>query len=397
MQLYGYRNFRRWMRRVFIPDRQNRIRRIVWLILGLGNILVVLQFVLRANPAYNEPLLQYTIIYPAGMFFASVVFGFLILLVKDVVRFFLFWLRRGIRLVQQLGSGGSTTVDPPANGRLSERRREFLTLSGKVTIGIALGTPVVSAIASPRDYRINHVPLSFPNLPLGLHGLTIAQLSDVHSGVYMTEQHMMEIVELTNSLHANIVTLTGDHVDNSDIQIPSVRNAMKMLKSDYGVFGCLGNHDHFATAEKVSEALRQIDVAMLDNAHRTLTINREKISFVGIDDAGRGSGNFARLDDAVRGLEPETFKILLSHRPEFFQRAKEAGMDLTLAGHTHGGQVGIEFWGINLNPAYLFTNYVRGLFIEDGKQMYVNVGVGMVAVPIRIVRPEITLFTLQRS
>jgi len=136
---------------------------------------------------------------------------------------------------------------------------------------------------------------------------------------------------------------------------------------------------------------------MLDNANRTLTINGEKFSMIGVDDAGYGRSNFANLDEALKGADPQMFRILLSHRPEFFPHAKKAGIDLTLSGHTHGGQVGIEFGGVNLNPAYLVTKYVRGLFNEDGRQMYVNVGVGMVGVPIRIVRPEITLITLQRT
>lgn len=397
LQLYEYRTFRRIVRRVYSPNEQKRPSRIAWGILGIGNLLVVLQFVVRGSTAYAQPILKYLISYPAGIFLAAVILGFIITLFKDTLRFFAFWVWRGVRLLRQLSEAGSTSIPNQGADPVSEGRREFLKVSGATAVGITFGAPLISSIVSVHDYHIITMPVAFPNLPAGLHGFTIAQVSDVHSGIYMTEREMMEIVELTNSLRANIVTLTGDHVDNSDIQIPSVCNAMKMLKSDYGVFGCLGNHDHFATAEKVSEALQHIGVVMLDNDHRTLTINGEKLSLLGVDDAGRGSSNFACLDEAMRGVNPETFKILLSHRPEFFTKAKQAGIDLTLAGHTHGGQVGIEFGGINLNPAYLVTKYVRGLFNEEGKQLYVNVGVGMVGVPIRIVPPEITLITLQRA
>lgn len=396
LQYYEYRVYRRWVKQIFPQERRNVLLRKAWAVLGIGNILVLLQFVLRGGVSYSQAIEQYGIIYPAGIFFAAVIFGFLVLVVRGILRFMSFWIRHIVRLARQLNKAGATSIDARSTAELSEARRKFLKLSGSTAIGITFGTPLISTIASAHDYRITKIPLSFANLPAGLHGLTIAQLSDVHSGIYMTEDHMMEIVELTNSLHANLVALTGDHVDSSDLQIPSVRNAMKMLKSDYGIYGCLGNHDHFATAEKVSEALRQVGIIMLDNSNRTLSIDGEKLSMVGVDDAGHGSSNFARLDDAMKGVDPQMFKILLSHRPEFFPRAKEAGMDLTLAGHTHGGQVGIEFWGINLNPAYLFTRYVRGLYKENGKQLYVNVGVGMVGVPIRIVRPEITLITLQR-
>lgn len=397
LQWYEYIAYRRWVYRVFSPDRRVVLLKRAKLLLGAGNALVILQLVARGSDLYARTILQYTLIYPAGIYFAAAVFGFFILLLTDLSRFLAFWLRHAVRLAKQISQVGSTSVDSSRSDEMSPQRRQFLKISGATVLGVTFGTPLVSTIASPRDYRITRIPLSFPNLPTGLSGLTIAQVSDVHSGIYMTEDHMMEIVELTNSLHANLIALTGDHVDSSDIQIPSVRDAMKMLKSDYGVYGCLGNHDHFATAEKVSAALQQVGITMLDNANRTLTINGEQFSLIGVDDAGYGRSNFARLDEAIQGVDPHMFKILLSHRPEFFPHAKEAGMDLTLAGHTHGGQVGIEFWGINLNPAYLLTKYVRGLYQEDGKQMYVNVGVGMVGVPIRIVRPEITLITLQRS
>ncbi len=397
LQLYEYRTYRRWVLRAFSPDRHKMLLKRALLLFGLGNTIVVIQLIIRGTEAYAQMVPQYVIVYPAGIYFAAVVFGFLILLVRDLLRLLSFWFRHALRLAKQLGTAGSTSVDRRPSPELSLGRRQVLKIGGATTVGIAFGTPLISSIASARDYQITRIAISFPDLPVGLRGLTIAQVSDVHAGIYMTKDHMMEIVELTNSLHANIVALTGDHVDSSDIQIPSVREAMNMLKSDYGIYGCLGNHDHFATADKVSASLQQIGVVMLDNANRPLNINGEKLSLIGVDDAGYGRSNFARLDDALRGVDPQTFKILLSHRPEFFGQAKNAGMDLTLAGHTHGGQVGIEFWGINLNPAYLVTKYVRGLFKEDGKQMYVNVGVGMVGVPIRIVRPEITLITLQRA
>jgi uncharacterized protein len=397
LQFYEFRTYRRWVRKAFPQERHSAFMKMAWLVLSVGNLLVVLQFIIRGSNSYEQVIPQVAVVYPAGIYFAAVIFGFLLLLVKDFVRFILFWFRRAARLAKQLSIAGSTSVDARPAAQLSQQRRQLLKIGGATTVGVVFGTPLISAIASPRDYRIMRIPISFPNLPAGLHGLTIAQLSDVHSGIYMTEDHMMEIVELTNSLHADVVVLTGDHVDTSDIQIPSVQKAMHMLKSDYGIYGCLGNHDHFATAEKVSDALQQVGIVMLDNANRTLSINGEQFSMIGVDDAGYGRSNFARLDEAIKGVDPEHFKVLLSHRPEFFPHAKKAGMDLTLAGHTHGGQVGVEFWGINLNPAYLITKYVRGLFNEEGKQMYVNVGVGMVGVPIRIVRPEITLITLQHA
>jgi predicted MPP superfamily phosphohydrolase len=96
-------------------------------------------------------------------------------------------------------------------------------------------------------------------------------------------------------------------------------------------------------------------------------------------------------------VNKDTFKILLSHNPEFFSEAQKADIDLTLAGHTHGGQIGFAFAGLNINPAYAAFKYPKGLYIEDNKQLYVNVGVGTFGLPIRTINPEITLFTLSRN
>ncbi|MGB2869422.1 MAG: metallophosphoesterase [Bacteroidota bacterium] len=397
MQYYVYRAYRIWARLAFHAARTRKFRNGALIVLLLGNILVLGQFAIRTFPLYDNPLVQYLLIYPSGIFFASIVCGFLIIAIRDIVRLSLFWVRRGGVLLRRLGEAESTTVETDAPDAMSESRRKFLQLGGAGAIAASLGTPIFSSIFNTHDYRIVRLPLYFKKLPPGLDGFTIAQVSDVHAGIYMTESDMMEIVELTNGLHPNLIALTGDHVDNADVQIPSMIHAMKLLKSEYGVFGCLGNHDHFATAEKVSAALEGAGTVMLNNAHRTLMVNGDKLSLVGIDDAGRGLGNFSRLDEAVGGLDHESFKILLSHRPDFFTQARDADIDLTLSGHTHGGQVGIEFWGIKLNPVYLVHKYAKGLYIEDGKQLYVNVGVGVVGAPVRFIPPEITLITLHRA
>jgi hypothetical protein len=264
-------------------------------------------------------------------------------------------------------------------------------------LGATFGTPLISALLTSHEYTVKRVPLVFPNLPSGLNGLTVAQFSDVHSGVYMTEKQIFEIVELVNSLHPNIIVHTGDHVDNADNQIAAIVAPTRALKADYGVFGVLGNHDHFATAEKVSAALGQTGLQLLNNASRSLTINGERLSIIGVDDFSR-TNNFARLEDAVRGVNPDSFKLFLSHRPEFFDQASaKTDFDLMLAGHTHGGQVGFEAFGLKVYPVYLVHKYAMGHYRVDDKQLYVNVGVGMVGAPIRYVPAEITLFTLHQA
>jgi len=176
-----------------------------------------------------------------------------------------------------------------------------------------------------------------------------------------------------------------------------VYDSIDTLKAELGVWGCLGNHDHFATAEKVNDALVRRNVRMLNNAHETVTVNGDSFELIGVDDYGAGWRNFANPDAAFAGLRPDSFKILMTHRPDFFDIARKANIDLSLAGHTHGGQVGFDIGPVKLNPVYLFHKYPMGHFMEEGKQLYVNVGVGMVGAAIRLVRPEITLITLESA
>ena len=136
---------------------------------------------------------------------------------------------------------------------------------------------------------------------------------------------------------------------------------------------------------------------MLNNSHSQIAIDGDKISVIGIDDAGRGQSNFADWKKALEGIDAESFTIALTHRPDEWDQSRSSGIDLTLAGHTHGGQVGFKLGPVNLNPVYLIHKYAMGLYSQDNTHLYVNVGVGMVGVPIRLVRPEITMFTLKRA
>ncbi len=386
MQYRLFRLFRTWTAVVFDEPRRK-----VWLnrgraaLLGL-NALFAFQLVLRMSNVYDAPLVQSLFIYPGGMFFATVVLSFLIVSMADVARFVL---RLGRRWA---GFGRATRVD--AGKPLNEGRRKFL-MRGGITTAAALGSfPVIASLATARDYQLNRIELKLPGFPSELNGLTLVQISDIHSGIYMTGQNIKEIIDLTNSLHPTIVMITGDFVDSADSQIEPLSNALKDLKAELAVYGCLGNHDHFATAERVSAAAQNRGVIMLNNSHEKIVLSNRMITIAGVDDAGRGAANFARLEEALTGVDPESFKILLTHRPEMWDESRARGANLTLAGHTHGGQVGFRVGPLNLNPVYLVHKYAMGLYEKEQKYLYVNVGVGMVGVPIRMVRPEIAAITL---
>ncbi|MFC1822474.1 metallophosphoesterase [Thermodesulfobacteriota bacterium] len=278
----------------------------------------------------------------------------------------------------------------------SEPRRTFLKYCGVTTILATSGAPVVALFTTTNDYKIVKKPLSFHNFPRSMKGMTIAQISDIHAGIFMDERKMAAIFQTVNSLHADMIVITGDFVDRNTIDMNAFSNAFKILKSDVGIFGCMGNHDHYAGAERINNVLESNNIMMLNNNGKTLSIDNERISIMGVDYAGTSMhrGDYADLNKAMESVNRDTFKILLSHNPEFFSEAKKADIDLTLAGHTHGGQIGFQLAGLNINPAYATFKYPKGHYIEDNKQLYVNVGVGTFGLPIRTIKPEITLFTL---
>lgn len=392
-QYYLFRFYKRWVRLSFPAERQPRWVRTALMVLVAGNLLFVLQFVARSLGWHTSPLGQIFIVLPSAFYFASVITGFVLVLLFDLVRAFRFGVAHTASVLNGVSRIASTSYTPPAEA-VNKGRRAFLKVGGAGILAVAAGAPVLASLATARDYQIVRLPLFFESLPASLRGLTLAHISDLHSGPFMSNRNMLEIFEIVNSLHPHLTFVTGDFVDSSDSEIEPLVKAIGILKAEYGVLGCMGNHDHFATVERVHAGLTDRALHVLNNDHLSIPINGEHLTVIGVDDAGRGNRNFARLDLATQGLPSDTFRVLLSHRPDFFAPAKAAGMDLTLAGHTHGGQVGGEIFGLGIYPVNLVYQYSMGHYIEDGKQLYVNVGVGMVGAPIRLVRPEITLLTL---
>lgn len=391
MQYRLFLLYRAWVHRSIDAARQSQwLKYAKWFLL-FANLHFVSRFFLAELGIYEHPLSQIVVVYPGGLFFAAMVLSFLLTISADIVRFPF----KGIAKLRRRITGNVRV--PDSMNAYDESRRRFLKRGGLSAAALVGSIPVIASAATARDYQLRQIPLEFQNLPPGLDGLKVAQISDLHAGLYMTEHDMREIFELTNSLGADLIVMTGDFVDTADSQIEPLYKALAGLKADFGIFGCLGNHDHFATAEKVSAAIRRRGIILLNNAHTIAPINGEELAIIGIDDAGRGSANFARMDQALHGVSPNSFKMMLTHRPDVWDECRSLGMDLTLAGHTHGGQVGFQLGPLNLNPVYLVHKYAMGHYEKDGKHLYVNVGVGMVGVPIRMVKPEIALFTLRSS
>lgn len=384
-----------WITKLYCPRTTRLTLKAGIALILFANLIFVARYLAIELGYYENILIQNLIIYPGGILFAALVISLVLMLAFDSARL----IKKAAVMPAVLRffmKAGKPAAKPKEKG-FDPGRRRFLKTAGMAAAAAPFGIAIGTASATVRDYQIVRKDIFFDHLPSGLEGLKIAQISDIHSGIYMTQRQIHEIFEITNSLHPNVVAITGDFVDTSKNEIPALYNSVNSLKSDYGAFGCLGNHDHYASGAAVSDAMEERGINMLVNGNNSLQINGENLAMIGVDDFGSGRNNHARLDNAMHNLNQDSFKILLSHRPELFDTAQNEGIDLTLSGHTHGGQIGMDILGIPLYPIKLLYNYTNGLYRQGDKKLYVNVGVGMVGIPIRMVRPEISLLTLRQT
>jgi uncharacterized protein len=295
---------------------------------------------------------------------------------------------------------------PDSSSLPSPSRRMFL----QRTATAACAAPFVAGAYGLFYGRLNlettHRSIRLARCPKAFEGFRIVQLSDIHIGPFMTSQEVVRYVEIANNLKADLVTLTGDFVTwDPTTQAPAVE-ALAGLRAPFGVFGCLGNHEMWTgTQDSITRLFAARGIRILRQQRAPIAAHGDALNLIGVDFQTR-PGSRSRGKVIVRSylqgieplVQPDTVNILLSHNPNSFDRAAELGVDLSLAGHTHGGQVTLEFIHPGLTPSRLITSYVRGWFEKKGSQLYVNRGIGTIGVPVRLgARPEITLFELTRG
>jgi uncharacterized protein len=273
-------------------------------------------------------------------------------------------------------------------------RRRFLKMALLAVASMPFAVSAYGAVAARSRKVVERVVIPIPGLPPQLDGLTIVQMSDIHSGLFMTEAQMNEHVRSANELEPDIVALTGDFVSTSKEQVAPFINAISNLRAKRGVFGCLGNHDN-NSIERLTRGFEQNGFKLLRNRNEMIDIDGAKLNIIGVDYISRRSTP-ASLGQAIKGIPLDGTTVLLAHSPNNFEEAARAGIDLTLSGHTHGGQIALSFAGLIIAPARLATMYLAGLFRIGDSHMYVNRGLGTTGPPIRInAPPEITHITLR--
>jgi len=266
-------------------------------------------------------------------------------------------------------------------------------------------------------YTIERVDVPVANLPPQLDGLRIAQLSDIHIGDYMPPREIARAVDMANSLHPDISFVTGDFISGVGDPLDVCITELSRLRAPLGVWGCNGNHEIYAGVEEDAERLfREKRMRLLRAASAVVEHNGARFNLLGVDyqrdhmTRSEGDPPGPMLQEIEPLIRRDMPNVLLSHNPNSFHRAAELGIELSLAGHTHGGQVKFEIVDHSVSPARLITPFVAGLYhlpmhvsgapASNGQQkaaLYVNRGLGTLGFPVRIgVPPEITLLTLRR-
>jgi uncharacterized protein len=272
--------------------------------------------------------------------------------------------------------------DPPD----PERRRIL-----QVGVGGLAAAPFVlsgyGAFVVARDYQVKEIHLQFGR------ALRVVQLTDIHAGIYMSRKDMRRYVDQVTELQPDLFVLTGDYISNSIAFLPGCLEEMARVRARHGTFAILGNHDlWYGKLGSLRRMFKKYRIPLLVNRHKVIETEQGPFAVAGIDDLRSG---FPDLGAALKGLNPSTPTVLLSHRPEIFPEAAAQGVPLTLAGHYHGGQIKLSLPGGDISLAHLRTPFAEGLHRIDASHLYVSAGIGTTFTPVRLnAPPEVTVVHL---
>ena len=340
--------------------------------------------------------------------FATIVGFFFAKLIASVF-FLLDDLRRAIQWAVAKIFFRNTEGESQVNEGIS--RSLFLSWLG-LGIGGSLISSLVYGFSNKYNYRIHRIPLAFSNLPTAFKGLRIVQISDVHSGSFDNKKAVEKGVQQILDLKPDLILFTGDLINDRATEMMGYEDVFSRLKAPMGVFSTLGNHDYGDYVRWPSEEARnqnledlkklQADMGwrLLMNEHVVLEKGGQEIALIGIENwsAKARFPKHGKMWEAYPGAEKYPFKILMSHDPSHWDaevRPKYGDIDLTLAGHTHGMQFGVEIPGFKWSPVKYVYEQWMGLYEEGKQKLYVNRGYGFIGYPGRVgILPEITLIEL---
>ena len=396
MDIYGFSAIKN-----LFQDSPTRTKSIAYGIYWSMTIYVVIFFIISISLNLREnstPLTRFMLGIVLGIFISKL-FLSIFLIIQDAGRLF---------------AWTSNLFFKPEIG-LQTSRRAFLE---KLSLGVA-ALPffafIYGMLKTAYDYQIIKVDVPIQDLPDGLNGLKIVQISDLHVGSFGETEPLIHAVETINGLGADLFVFTGDLVNNRAKEYPAYIEIFKKIEAPLGQYSILGNHDYGDYVEWDSERAqlenlnilkgyhRDTNWDLLCNEHRVIEHNGEKLALIGVENwsAKKGFAQYGKLKKAYVGTESIPTKILFSHDPSHWDaevRESFKDIQLTLSGHTHGMQFGVETKYFRFSPVQWVYEQWAGLYTKASQHLYVNRGFGFIGYPGRVgIRPEITLLTLTKG
>jgi uncharacterized protein len=335
--------------------------------------------------------------------FVCKLLGCSFLIIDDVIRFF----KWGFSMLR----GNTETVAQGTNkiSRLKFMSQLAITFTVIPSIGFLYGM-----VRGAYKYRVHKVKVPSSKIPEAFNGYKIVQISDIHTGSFVNTKALSRAFDIVMAQGADMILFTGDLVNNKTEETIGFEPVYSKLKAPNGVYSVLGNHDYgdyvqWENKEAKKKNLDELKAVqkrcgwrLLMNEHICIEKNGEKIVLMGIENWG-GTMHFpkyGKMDEACKGTEGYPFKILMSHDPSHWEKQVQTmykDVDLTLSGHTHGMQFGIEIPGFKWSPVKYFYKQWAGLYKKDEQFLYVNRGLGFLGYPGRLgIWPEITVIELQK-
>ncbi|MEO6538808.1 MAG: metallophosphoesterase [Ferruginibacter sp.] len=319
-------------------------------------------------------------------------------------------LRRGVQWL-----AGKLFFNNTEGAALSDEgisRSAFLSWLG-IAAGSTLFGSLVYGFSNKYNYQVKRIKLSYDNLPAAFKGVKIVHISDIHCGSFLNKKAVEHGVDMIMKENADLILFTGDLVNDKATEMDNYKDVFGKVKAPLGVYSTLGNHDYGdyvqwpadgITKQQNLENLKKVhaDIGwrLLMNEHVALEKSNEQIALIGIENwsAKARFPKHGRMGEAYAGTEKYPFKILMSHDPSHWDAEVKPlykDVNLTLSGHTHGMQFGVEIPGFKWSPVQYMYKEWAGLYEEDNQKLYVNRGFGFIGYPGRVgVLPEITVIEL---
>jgi predicted MPP superfamily phosphohydrolase len=351
---------------------------------------------------------------PVGVRAGFLMLFFVLMVVK--VTFFFFVVADDIRrIIDRLKKPSPQKKETPAAYKADTMpRSEFLMRAGLITGAVPLASIGVGILAGAYDYRVRKQNLYLPNLPKSFDGITIGQISDVHSGSFYNKKAVIGGIDMLLAQKPDVIFFTGDLVNERTDEMYSYQDVFSKVKAPLGVYSILGNHDYGDYYKKWSSPQakkknlddlitthKNMGWDLLLNENRRLKVNDEEIAILGCENWGELTRfpKYGKMEHTLIGTEELPVKLLLSHDPSHW-RAEilpyYPQIDVMFSGHTHGMQFGVRAEHFQWSPVEYVYKEWAGLYREQQQQIYVNVGYGFLGFPGRVgILPEITIFTLR--